>query len=116
MSEAIISSYVAALTPPHWEVRLVDEVREDIPADYEPDLVALGSLSTAAPRAYEIAQHYRQRGIPVVMGGVHASLLPDEAERYVDVVFQGEAEGKWPLVIHDFEHESFLYLGRNGAQ
>jgi radical SAM superfamily enzyme YgiQ (UPF0313 family) len=107
-------AYVAALTPPHWKVRLVDEVREDIPADYEPDLVALGSLSTTVPRAYEIAQHYRERGIPVVMGGVHATLLPDEAEQYVDVVFQGEAEGKWPLLIRDFE-KGGLRRRYNGA-
>jgi radical SAM superfamily enzyme YgiQ (UPF0313 family) len=95
-------------------VRLVDEVLEDIPADYEPDLVGLGSLSTTVPRAYEIAQHYRKRNIPVVMGGVHATLLPEEAERYVDVVFQGEAEGKWPAVIRDFEQGS-LCRRYNGA-
>jgi radical SAM superfamily enzyme YgiQ (UPF0313 family) len=112
--EPLALAYVAALTPPHWEVRLVDEVLEDIPADYEPDLVALGSLSTTVPRAYEIAQHYRERRIPVVMGGVHATLLPDEAEQYVDVVFQGEAEGKWPLLIRDFE-EGGLRRRYNGA-
>lgn len=107
-------AYVAALTPPHWEVRLVDEVREDIPVDHEPDLVAIGSLSTTVPRAYELARYYRERGIPVVMGGVHATLLPEEAERYVDVVFQGEAEGKWPLLIRDFERGS-LRRRYNGA-
>jgi len=63
----------------------------------------LTSLSITVPRAYEIARVYRRRGVPVVLGGVHATLVPDEAQRYVDVVFQGEAEGQWPTLIHDFE-------------
>jgi radical SAM superfamily enzyme YgiQ (UPF0313 family) len=96
-------AYVAALTPPHWEVELVDEVRQEIPADARPDLVALTSLSITVPRAYEIAGQYRAQGIPVVLGGVHATLLPDEAEQYVDVVYQGEAETLWPTVLADFE-------------
>lgn len=96
-------AYVAAMTPPHWEVELVDEVRQEIPTDVRPDLVALTSLSITVPRAYEIARQYRAQGVPVVLGGVHATLLPEEAERYVDVVYQGEAETKWPTVIADFE-------------
>lgn len=96
-------AYVAAMTPPHWEVRIVDEVRERIPPDARPDLVALTSLSITVPRAYEIARRYRAQGVPVVLGGVHASLLPEEAERYVDAVYQGEAESGWPAVISDFE-------------
>ena len=101
--EPLSLAYVAAETPPHWDVRIVDEVMEDIPQDETPDLVGLTALSITAPRAYELASHYRQRGVPVVMGGVHATLLPDEAARYVDVVFQGEAEASWPALIRDFE-------------
>jgi radical SAM superfamily enzyme YgiQ (UPF0313 family) len=101
--EPLALAYVAALTSPSWEVRIVDEVLEEIPADYRPDLVALTSLSITVPRAYEIARQYREQGVPVVLGGVHATLLADEAKRYVDVVFQGEAEGRWPLLIRDFE-------------
>ncbi len=108
--EPLALAYVAALTPPHWDVRIVDEVREEIPDDYQPDLVALTSLSITVPRAYEIARWYRSQGVPVVLGGVHATLLPDEASQYVDVVFQGEAEGKWPSLIRDFE------AGKLGAQ
>ncbi len=96
-------AYVAALTPPHWDVRVVDETMEDISPDYEPDLVGLSSLSITVPRAYQIARQFRRQGVPVVMGGVHATLLPEEAEQHVDVVFQGEAERSWPSVIHDFE-------------
>jgi radical SAM superfamily enzyme YgiQ (UPF0313 family) len=104
--EPLALALVAASTPVHWEVRIVDEVREDIPDDdgwRRPDLVALTSLSITAPRAYTIARDYRERGVPVVMGGVHATLLPDEAAHYVDVVFQGDVEGKWPALIRDFE-------------
>ncbi len=101
--EPLALAYVAALTPPHWDVRIVDEVMEEIPNGYEPDLVALTSLTITASHAYEIARRYRVRGVPVVMGGAHATLLPDEAARYVDVVFQGEAEGGWPSLIRDFE-------------
>lgn len=101
--EPLALAYVAALTPEHWDVCIVDEVLEDIPLDVEPDLVALTSLSITVPRAYEIAARYRARGVPVVLGGVHATLVPEEAARYVDVVFQGDAEGNWPSLIRDFE-------------
>lgn len=101
--EPLALAYVAALTPLHWDVRIVDEVMEDIPTDCEPDLVGLTSLTTTAPRAYELAHYYRALGVPVVMGGVHATLIPDEVAQYVDVVFQGEAEGTWPSLIRDFE-------------
>jgi radical SAM superfamily enzyme YgiQ (UPF0313 family) len=96
-------AYVAAVTPPHWQVRIIDEVLDEIPAGYTPDLVGLCSLSITAPRAYQIASWYRRRGIPVVMGGVHATLCPGEAEQYVDAVYLGEAEQRWSQVIADVE-------------
>ena len=89
-------AYVAALTPSGWDVYIVDEVAEEIPRDFRPDLVGLTSLTPTAPRAYEIASGFRAQGVPVVMGGMHATLCPGEAARYVDVVFCGEAEGAWP--------------------
>jgi radical SAM superfamily enzyme YgiQ (UPF0313 family) len=118
--EPLALAYVAALTPPHWEVRIVDEVMEEIPDEDSwdrPDLVGLTSLTITVPRAYEIARHYRQRGVVVVMGGAHATLCPDEAARFVDVVFQGEAEGGWPSLIGDFEAGSLKarYDGVAGA-
>ena len=113
--EPLALAYVAAMTPPHWEVQILDEVREEIPTDVRPDLVALTSLSITVPRAYEIARRYRDQGVPVVLGGVHATLLPDEAERHVDVVYQGEAERNWPSVIADFESNSLKRRYNGGA-
>src|SRR4029079_4684994 len=97
--------YVAAVTPRHWTVKLIDE-QCDSPVDdntVEADLVGLTAFTTQAPRAYQIASRFRERGIPVVMGGIHASLVPDEAERYVDALCIGECEGVWPAVIADVE-------------
>lgn len=101
--EPLSLACVAALTPSHWRIDIVDEVAGDTWQGYHPDLVGLTSLTPTAPHAYEIAAHFRSRGIPVVMGGMHATLCPEEAARYVDVVFRGEAEGAWPQLIADFE-------------
>ncbi len=95
-------AYVAALTPPDWDIRIADEVVEEIPRDFQPDLVGLTSLTPTTPRAYQIAADWRARGVPVVMGGMHATLCPDEAARYVDAVVRGEAEGAWPQLVADF--------------
>lgn len=96
--------YVAALTPTDWEVRIVDENpgRFDPQSDgYRPDLVGVTSLTSTIPRAYELAATYRQQGIPVVIGGYHATALPDEVVRYADVAYVGQAEGAWPQVLDD---------------
>jgi radical SAM superfamily enzyme YgiQ (UPF0313 family) len=93
---------VAALTPASWDVKLVDENWE--PFTYqEADLVGITAFTASANRAYEIASLYRQQGVPVVMGGIHASLCPDEVLQYVDVVVIGEAEAVWPTVVADME-------------
>jgi radical SAM superfamily enzyme YgiQ (UPF0313 family) len=93
---------VAALTPQHWEVELVDENWE--PFCYrEADLVGITAFTAAANRAYQIAAVYRERGVPVVMGGIHASMRPQEALSFVDAVVIGEAETVWPGVVADAE-------------
>lgn len=94
--------YVAALTPDHWEVELIDENFERA-AFRDCDLVGLTGFTAMANRAYQIAGMYRARGIPVVMGGIHASMMPDEASQYVDAVVVGEAESVWAEVIADAE-------------
>jgi radical SAM superfamily enzyme YgiQ (UPF0313 family) len=98
-------AYVAAATPSNWEVHLIDEQCEGA-VDYREvhaDVVGLTAFTTQAPRAYEIAATFRVRGIPVVMGGIHASLVADEARRYVDALFVGECEALWPQVLADLE-------------
>jgi radical SAM superfamily enzyme YgiQ (UPF0313 family) len=97
--------YVAAVTPPHWEVELIDEQVEGARdyRDVRADLVGLTAFTPQAPRAYQIAGQFRARGIPVVMGGIHASLVQDEAARHADALFIGECEALWPSVIADVE-------------
>jgi radical SAM superfamily enzyme YgiQ (UPF0313 family) len=91
---------VAALTPSSWSVELVDE--NFTPFVYrEADLVGITAFTSAANRAYEIAALYRRRGVPVVMGGIHASMRPTEAAGYVDAVVVGEAESVWGDVLAD---------------
>jgi radical SAM superfamily enzyme YgiQ (UPF0313 family) len=93
---------VAALTPAHWDVEIADENFERFqPRDAS--LVGLTAFTSSATRAYEIAGACRERGVSTVLGGIHASMLPEEALRYVDAVVIGEAEGAWPKVIADFE-------------
>jgi len=91
---------IAALTPADWEVEILDECWE--PFVYkDADLVGITAFTSSAPRAYKIAAIYRNKGVPVVMGGIHCSMCPQEALNYVDAVVIGEAEGIWPKVIED---------------
>ena len=91
-------------TPPEVEVRLIDENVERIDfTQAAPDLVGITTMTATAPRAYEIASRYRAQGAKVVLGGVHASMVPDEALRYADAVVVGEGESVWPRVLADFE-------------
>jgi len=93
---------VGAATPPEYDVALIDESIRPVRYDEPVDLVALTANTASAPRAYEIAGEFRRRGVPVVMGGIHATALPEEALRYVDAVGVGEAEGFWPRLLADF--------------
>lgn len=95
--------YVASVTPSDIEIKIIDEAYEKIDFDEKVDLVGLTAQTPAAPRAYQIATEFKKRGIPVVMGGPHASMLPEEALRFVDAVVIGEAEEIWPKLIEDFK-------------
>ena len=77
------------------EVVLFDERIEDIPMDLEVDLVVITTFTLTAKRAYTIADNYRKKGIYVVIGGYHASLILEEVQKYADTVFVGSAEGNW---------------------
>lgn len=97
---------LAAVTPPHWQIGLADENIETIDFAADVDLVAITAMTPQAPRAYRIAAGFRERGIPVVIGGFHASNLPDEALLHADAVVVGEGEIVWPRLLADFERGS----------
>jgi len=97
---------LAGLTPREWETSIVDENlgRPDYAAMPRPDLVGITAFTSQANRAYELAAHFRRLGVPVVMGGIHATMCLDEAMERVDSVVTGEAEGIWPQVLEDARH------------
>jgi radical SAM superfamily enzyme YgiQ (UPF0313 family) len=92
---------LAALTPPGHTITLVDEVYAADDLNQEVDLVGITVMTDLVPRAYQIADAYRQKGVKVVLGGIHPTILPDEALRHADAVVVGEAEGLWPRVVSD---------------
>jgi len=94
---------VAACTPKHIEIQVVDEYLEPIPYDTDADLVALSAKTSCVAHAYDVADRYRQLGKKVVLGGIHASLRPEEALEHVDHVVLGEAEKTWPVFCEKFE-------------
>jgi radical SAM superfamily enzyme YgiQ (UPF0313 family) len=104
--------YLAAFVPQGHNVTVIEEVVEDIDFDVPTDLVALSVLTLNSNRAYEIADEYRKRGVPLVMGGIHPSLLPDEAVEHADSVVIGEAEDTWPRLIDDFQRGSMRPIYR----
>ncbi|MCB9913173.1 MAG: B12-binding domain-containing radical SAM protein [Planctomycetes bacterium] len=105
---------VAAATPPDWEVSIIDEKVEALPADTNADLVGITAMTCTANRAYALADAFRERGIPVVLGGMHPSSLPEEAAPHADSVVVGEAEGLWPQVIADHEAGRLQRVYRQG--
>lgn len=122
--------YLIALTPKEkWEIEFIDEYPQNkigkkdsvlnecgIP-NFEADIVALTSFTYAAPRAYEIAESYRKKGVPVVIGGVHATLVPEEASKYADTVVIGESLNLWQQILKDFESGTLKkeYEGNAGS-
>jgi radical SAM superfamily enzyme YgiQ (UPF0313 family) len=94
---------LAGLTPPEWEITIVDENLgvPCYPAMPRPDLVGITAFTSQANRAYEVAAHFRRLGVPVVMGGIHATMCLEEAMGRVDSVVTGEAECVWPQVLED---------------
>lgn len=90
------------LTPPEHQVITIEEESEPINLDEECDLVGISCMTSNAPRAYQLAAEFRKRGKKVVLGGVHPSILPEEAKQYADTVVAGEAEGVWEQVVADF--------------
>ena len=97
---------LAALTPSSIEVKITDERTESIDYESNADLIGLTYLTADAYRAYRVANEFRKRGKFVVMGGPHASVLPEEAIRHSDSVVIGEAESVWKDLLRDFQKGS----------
>src|SRR3954463_2605166 len=95
---------LAALVPEklNAEIELFDEGICDVPLDLDADLIGLTVITGTARRAYELADHFRSRGITVVLGGAHVTLIPDDAAPHADAVVVGYAEDSWPRLLRDF--------------
>jgi len=104
---------VAQLTPADWDVELIDESFEEF-TFREADLVGVTAFTSLAFRAYEIAAIYREKGIPTVMGGIHATMNTAEAMQYFDAVLTHDAEGAWPQLLADFEAGNMKKLYNGG--
>ncbi|MBI3399573.1 MAG: B12-binding domain-containing radical SAM protein [Deltaproteobacteria bacterium] len=104
---------LAALTPPDIEVSIMDENIEPIDFDAPTDLVGISVRTMFARRAYEIASRFRERGVKVVLGGIHTSMLPDEACRYADSIVIGEAENIWHELLQDFQNRRLKKVYRS---
>jgi len=104
----LVFPLLAAMTPEHWEVEVALEVVDDIDFDGDYDLVGIGTMGFAIFRGVEIAQRFRERGIPVFMGGYMASLVAEMALEHVDSVVVGDAEHSYPRLLRDFERTGAL--------
>jgi radical SAM superfamily enzyme YgiQ (UPF0313 family) len=102
--EPLAPAVLAGLTGPGVEITFHDDRMEGIPYDEPTDLVAISVETYTARRSYQIASEYRKRGVPVVMGGFHATLVPEEVSDYAESILIGEAETLWPKLIEDFRN------------
>lgn len=103
---------LAALTPAHVEVVMYDDRMESIPYDEPTDLVAITVETYTARRSYEIADEFRARGVPVILGGIHPTFLPHEAAEHADSLYLGDAETQWAQVIDDVSHRQLKPIYR----
>jgi radical SAM superfamily enzyme YgiQ (UPF0313 family) len=102
---------LAALTPPSFDIRIIDENSEVLDYNEPYDIVGISAMTKQATRAYEIADKFRAQGVYVVMGGIHPTVMYDEAGLHADTVIAGEAEELWPVFIEDYlkGHPRTLY-------
>lgn len=101
--EPLPAAHLAGLTPPEIKLRFFDDRFEEVDFNQKTDLVAISVETYTALRSYQIASEYRKRNIPVIMGGFHPTLLPQEAIEYADSIVIGEAEESWPKLLGDFQ-------------
>lgn len=99
---------IAAITPDTHNVRILDENFEPVRYDGEWDLVGISCLTMTALYAYQMADRFREKGIPVVLGGYHPTACPEEASQHADAIVIGEGEAGWPELLHDLENNGKL--------
>lgn len=104
---------VAALTPNHYEIRIMDEEIESLDDRVKPDIVGITTLAATISRAYELGDRYRAEGTKVVLGGPYASFMTEEALQHADSIVVGEAEGLWEECLADFETASMKPVYRS---
>jgi len=104
---------IAAITPREHDVEIVDERFEIVNLNKDYDLVGISCMTYNSIRGYEIADYFRKKGVKVVFGGYHASLLPKETKQHADSVVIGEAEETWPRLLKDLEKNSLKALKRS---
>jgi len=95
---------LAALTPSDVDVVMYDDRLEAIPYSEPTDLVAITVETFTARRSYEISEEYRRRGVPVIMGGMHVTLIPEEVKEHCDSIMIGDAEDKWTEMVNDLKN------------
>jgi radical SAM superfamily enzyme YgiQ (UPF0313 family) len=84
------------------DIEIIDEGIENVDLDLKADLIGMTVITGSSKRAYELADHYRDRGIPVVLGGPHITLIPEDAQPHADSIVIGYAEDTWPQLLRDF--------------
>jgi len=104
---------IAALTPEDFQVSMVDEHVSDIDFSEDYDLVGISIMTATAKRGYHLAGKFKENGCKVVFGGIHASVMPEEAIKYGDAVVIGEAESSWSYLIEDFRQNSLKKYYQN---
>ncbi len=107
--------YIAAMTPEKHELVIVEEEVEDVDYDMACDLVAITCMTATAHRAYEISAEFMKRGKTVVLGGIHPTVLPDEAKLHCDAVITGEAEPVWQTLLEDLENHRLKAFYHGGV-
>ena len=107
LKHAMIPPYslqiLSAVTPADHDVVIYDDYHRPVPTDLDADIGGISVWTAAANRSYHLAGELRANGLPVILGGPHVTLCPDEAQAYADSIVLGEAEGIWPIVLADFQ-------------
>ncbi len=111
----LIFAMLNRLTPPHHAVEFVNDVVEQIDFDRSFDLVAITVMTIQSDRAYQIADTFRNRGVKVVMGGIHVTILPEEAGHHADAIVVGEADNLWERILDDCERGRLKGVYREDA-